>query len=161
MAVTAKVKHDKGLEAYVVQFDFDKWDYNKVMAMAAVIKQFVPVNGREYDSVTKQWTILEQFWGPIETLLKNGSFKIVEEKFVDPEDFFYNQGTNSSPVVSREALIEQLVILLDITPEELADASKARKAYLRAARKVHPDYTRDKGEKMSELNSAWQAYNAN
>lgn len=159
MAIEAKLKHDKALGAYVLTFAFEKWEYTRVTAMAAVIREFVPGAAREYNSDTKEWFILEPFFPPIRELLTKGNFKIIEEKVIAPEDFFYNQGIPTEHIVSKETLANQLLALLGITAEELADFNRAKKAYRRKALELHPDRHPENAGKMSELNSIWSAYN--
>lgn len=161
MAIEVKVKHDKTLGAYLFTFKFHKTDYNRITAMAELIRTFVPSSSRDYDAVTCEWTVLDNYWPPIKELLDRGSFHIVEEQVISPEDFFYNQGVASSVPISKESLANQLLAMLGITAEELADSNRAKKAYRRKAMELHPDRNSGDGSRMSELNSIWSAYNAN
>lgn len=159
MAIEAKVKHDKALGAYIVHFKFERWEYARITAMAGLIRAFVPATAREYDHNTKEWTILESFWTPIKELLDKGNFKVIEEKVINPEDFFYNQGIPTEHVETKESIANKLLALLGITAEELADFNRAKKAYRRKALELHPDRHPENAGKMSELNSIWSAYN--
>lgn len=156
----AKVKHDKDLGAVIITFVFEKWQWKNIEALAGLMKLTIPASARDYNATTHEWTILEPFWIPLKTLLEQAKFKITEEKLVKEEDFFYNQGVPSdSHEMSKEELANQLLALLDISAEELADFNKAKRAFRRKAMEWHPDRNQGDGSRMSELNSVWSAYN--
>jgi hypothetical protein len=161
MAIEVKLKHDKALGAYHFFFVFQKHQWNNIVAITQLMRATIPASARDYDNNTKEWTVLEAFWPPLQMLLKqSGHFKIVEEKIVAPEDFFYNQGVASETIISKESLANQLLALLGITAQELADFNKAKKAYRKKALELHPDRNQGDGAAMSELNSVWTAYNS-
>jgi hypothetical protein len=161
MAVEVKFRHEKDLGAYVFTFHFKKHEFQAVQAMTGLIRATVPASHREYNPNSHEWCLLDAYWDNFEKVLRQGNFKIIEEKTVAPEDFFYNnQGIASEVVVDRNTLANQLLVLLGITAKELADANAAKKAYRRKAMELHPDRNHGDGSKMSELNSIWSSYHA-
>jgi hypothetical protein len=161
MAVEVKFRHEKDLGAYVFTFHFKKHEFQAVQAMTGLIRATVPASHREYNPNSHEWTLLDAYWDNFHAVLKQGNFKLTEDKTVAPEDFFYqNQGVASATIVDKNTLANQLLALLGITAEELADANKAKKAYRRTALLLHPDRNGGDGSRMSELNSVWSSYNA-
>jgi hypothetical protein len=79
------------------------------------------------------------------------------KEFETAEEFFY---TDTQPTTSSQTKLSLTEITLKIS--ELAgeawEESKAKKLYLRAALKCHPDCNNGQAEKMTELNVLWQEY---
>jgi len=162
MAIKIKYRYEEYINSYCFAFSFSKWEFKAITGVTELIRGNIPSSAREYDARTKEWTVLEPFWGFVSGLFIAAKWEMIEEKVIKPEDFFYeNQGKVASATISREDLANQLLEMLGITAEELADTNKAKKAYRRQALMLHPDRNHGDGSKMSELNSIWSAYNAN
>lgn len=160
MSVIAKVSHDEKLGAYNIKFEYGRWDWNQVEGLVAMIKMTIPASDRLYEPSSKEWTISAKYWIWLEDLFKKANLDIREEKIVNPEDFFYNQGTATPIVESKDSLAQKLVAMLGITAQDLQDAGLLKKAYRRKALELHPDRNNGDGAMMSELNSIWSQYNA-
>lgn len=158
--VEVKSTHDEALKAYTIKFVYGKWDWNQVKAIIDLMKVTIPASDRMYEATSKEWTISSKYYVWLEDIMKKAHFTITEVKATaNPEDFFYNF-TDSTPQVSKDTLATQLVKMLGITPQDLADANLLKKAYRRKALELHPDRNNGDGSQMSELNSVWSAYNA-
>lgn len=161
MNVIVKAVHDESLGARTISFEFNKWDWNQVKAVVDLMKLMIPVSDRMYDSDSKQWTVTNKYWGYISEIFTKAGFRIEEAKHVDAEDFFYNQGTATPVVESKDSLAAKLISMLGITAQDLADSGLLKKAYRKKALEWHPDRNQGDGSKMSELNAVWSAYNGN
>jgi hypothetical protein len=161
MAIEVKVKHDEQLGTYIFTFSFAKWEFKAIKGISAFITGTIPSSARDYDGMTHEWMVLEPFWPPLKDMFEKAQWKVTEEKVVRPEDFFYeNQGATIEAPISREELGNQLLAMLGITAEELADHNAAKKAYRKRAFELHPDRPTGDPAKMSELNSIWTQYNS-
>jgi hypothetical protein len=160
MAISVNVKHQKELGAYTFTFSFKKNEFNAIKAMSGLLRATIPASHRDYNPNSHEWTVLDQYWPPLKEILQKANWTICEEVVVAPEDFFYNQGSIIDTPISREDLANQLLAMLGITAEQLADSNAAKKAYRKAALLLHPDRNGGDGSRMSELNSVWSSYNA-
>lgn len=156
--VEVKVQHDEALGAYIFRFVYRKYQWDRVKGIIDIIKVLIPASDREYNPSTKEWTILDASWPKLEQIIKAASFTITIERKVRVEDFHYNYAPAVNEV-SKDTLAEQLIKLLEISRDDLADTLVAKKAYRRKALELHPDRNNGDGTKMSELNSIWSAYN--
>jgi hypothetical protein len=159
MAIEVKVREEKEIGAHVFTFVFGKHEFPAIKGMSGFMRDSIPSSAREYNANTHEWTVLSPFWKSLKEMFEKAGWKITDSTVIPPEDFFYNQGTAKSVDVSREELANQLLALLGITAQELADSNAAKKAYRRKALELHPDRNQGDGSKMSELNSTWTAYN--
>ena len=159
---------------------------NMIFELCKTILKQPPIAFRSYDEQSKVWTYLRN-WGSIvidkikEVTCPIGEIKCIEVKDLSAQDlnnrvdltgkrakmnadeFFYNHGTvQSTPVMTRDMLIEKLASLLETTPEFLKSVQNGelKKLYRRAALRLHPDRNNGDGKQMSELNSLWSVYNA-
>lgn len=155
-----KVQHDEELGAYTFRFLYRKHQWDSVKSIIDIIKVLIPASDREYNPGSKEWTILETSWPKLKAILEAGQFHITEETVVRAENFHYDHSTPTINAVSKDTLAAQLIQLLEISAEDLADSITAKKAYRRKALELHPDRNAGDGSRMSELNSLWSAYNA-
>lgn len=158
MSVEVIAQHDERLGAYIIRFKYSKYAWPQVKGVIDIIKAIIPASDREYNSATKEWTILESSWTALKAIIEKTSFSIKEEKATHAEDFHYEY-TATSAVISKETLAAQLVALLQISEADLKDSVAVKKAYRRKALEWHPDRNDGDGSKMSELNAVWSAYN--
>lgn len=167
MSVEVIYKHDSHLGAYLINFKYSKYEWDKVKGMVGIMKLAIPASDRLYDPVTHEWTITEKYWNSeanpfkLFELLTQSGFKLKEKKIIHAEDFFYNDFVDNTPKETKDSLAAKLVDMLGITAQELQDAGLLKKIYRRKALELHPDRNGGDGSRMSELNSVWSAYNAN
>jgi hypothetical protein len=160
------------------------------LGMILSLLKSVPLENRDFNDITKIWTIL----GPkgkvviaqLESMILQGLFSNVEirriqdleekalkgwlnrnradtkEQKFSTEDFFYSPV--ASPQLSGVALAEKLAPLLSLSPSDLAskemNEKTLKKHYLRAALRLHPDRNNGDNSMMSELNMLWGIYNS-
>jgi hypothetical protein len=156
--IEVRAIHDEQLGAYTIAFKYGRWEWDRVKGVISIIKVLIPASDREYNPVTKEWTVLEASWEALKGILASASFKIIEEKAVRPEDFHYDYST-VTPLISKESLAAKLLDLLELSTEDLKDLVLLKKAYRRKAMEWHPDRNNGDGTRMSELNSIWSQYN--
>ena len=152
----------------------------QLLTTDAVLKH-PPVTKRSCDMKTYIWTYFDDWGVEVLKLMEQvtaplGGVKLVEvddlcyiaaqlrfdliKKRVateKPEDFFYNYGNPvAAPTLTKETIMAKLLTLLEVT-----DSSQInKKAYRRAALRLHPDRNNGDGSRMSELNMFWSMYNA-
>jgi hypothetical protein len=126
----------------------EKW--GKVKGIIAWIKQTIPYGERDYDDVTKVWTIHEKYFTLLREIIQavgsEFTVTVVERpaggpaiKFT-PLDTYFTIFKNAAGV--------------DITAYSEDQFSQARKIYFKTAMRIHPDKGGDPAT-MRDFNEAW------
>jgi hypothetical protein len=154
--IEVTVHHDKRVGAYTLNFgDVSGFRWKAFKKFKEALMQLIPASDRDYNPLTHDWVILDKYWDApvvgIKYLIVAQGWVITEGTEVDYSDFFYNT-IPEQHVETKDELHALLVQILGT--EEIS-----RKAYLLAARRLHPDVGGDAAQ-MSELNRVWSAYNA-
>ena len=138
--------------AYDLKFDSLHGDenWNKLKAIIAWIKMTIPYGERDYDEISKIWTIHEKYFDQLKAILSTigteFNFTFVEKpvggpaiKFT-PIDIYFDIFKNASGV--------------DIKTFGADDFAKVKKIYFKTALKLHPDHG-GSAEQMRDFNEAW------
>jgi hypothetical protein len=138
--------------AYDLKFDSVYGDQNwtKLKAIIAWIKMTIPYGERDYDEVSKIWTIHEKYFAQMRDVLNN----------IGSE---FNVTCVEKPVGSPAVTFTPIEVYFDIfkqaSGEDIrsfneADFNKAKKIYFRTAMRLHPDRGGD-AKQMTDFNHAW------
>lgn len=126
----------------------EKW--GKVKAIIAWIKMTIPYGERDYDDVTKVWTVHEKYFTQLRDILNASGAEftvtIVEKPIGGPAVKF-------TPIDTYFKIFEA-ASGTDISHYSEAEFATAKKIYFRTAMRIHPDRGGDP-IKMSEFNDAW------
>ena len=129
---------DRDIQGYYVEAPYHK-------AFVEGLKIVVPASDRGWNPESKIWTITERFFPAIKIAAERvfkGQVNILTREQAERA---------TSPTVVKSKTLDE--VLLEFTCLLPNDA--LRKAYLVAARELHPDHGGDM-EKMSRLNALWQ-----
>jgi hypothetical protein len=149
-------RYDKATDAWTLNFgNVGGYNWKPFKKFKETLMGLIPSSDRDYNPLTHDWMILGKYWEApvvgIKFLIVAQGWKIKEEKEEDYENFFYNT-IPEQHVETHDELHTLLVQLLGT--EQIT-----KKAYLLAAKKLHPDVGGDAAQ-MSELNRLWSLYNA-
>lgn len=126
----------------------EKW--GKVKAIIAWIKMTIPYGERDYDDVSKIWTVHEKYFTQLRDILNASGAEfnvtIVERPIGGPAVTF-------TPIDVYFKVFET-ASGVDISKLSESEFNQAKKIYFRTAMKLHPDKGGDLA-KMTEFNWAW------
>jgi hypothetical protein len=140
--------------AYDLKFDQiygdEKW--GKVKGIIAWLKKTVPYGERDYDDVTKVWTVHEKYFTVLRDIINamgaEFTVTIVEKPIGGPAIKF-------TPLDTYFKIFEYSSGV-DISSYPESEFNQAKKIYFRTVMKLHPDKGGDPVE-MSNFNIAWDA----
>ena len=136
--------------AYKVQFTNIGQHWSKCEVIIMMIKN-IPTSQRDYDAETKTWLVGEMF---IENILKAcrsiTDFDVVytEKPSEQPTSRLYNKEVDY-------AEFKRMLSFAHVPFEDTSDFKVAKRAYLKAAMKLHPDVAPEMAPQMSTLNEVW------
>lgn len=140
--------------AYDLKFDqvYGDENWGKLKGIIAWIKMTIPYGERDYDDVSRIWTIHEKYFNQLRDILNTmGS------------DF--NVTCVERPIGGPAVTFTPLEVYFDIfksaSGEDIksfseADFARAKKIYFRTAMRLHPDHGGD-AALMTQFNMAWDA----
>lgn len=142
--------------AYKLNFSNIKNHFNKVQLTIDYIKASIPSSQREYDPETKSWFIgessiqnIRDFCSHIpdfEIIFNEKPDQLVSSKITDPKADY--------------AEFKRMLSFAHIDFEDTKSYSIAKRAYLRAAMKLHPDVAPAMYQEMQTLNEVWARLNS-
>lgn len=121
-----------------------------------LLKKLVPFNDRLWDPATKMWTVSENYYDALKTLLEKyfGGVDVVTKA----EAEHIAQQAEAARSASRSAMVRSV-----LSPEESAIVSffkllpydAVKTAYRKAQLELHPDKNGGDANKSTELNVMW------
>jgi hypothetical protein len=151
-------------------------DYETIKTFVNMIKTTIPSTKRTYDPTTKIWIIPTTSYDVLAKLFESsGSNCAIKHDSLEdwlkgtedpstkeipkkPEDFFYNtqQPTTTASTWTLDDLEKQLATMLQFTLDEFKLAD--RRAIMKKASKLHPDFNNGDGSKFSEFTQRYTEY---
>jgi len=138
--------------AYDLKFDqiYGNENWTKLKAIIAWIKLTIPYGERDYDEVSKIWTIHEKYFQQMRDVLQNVGPEFIVTCVEKPANM---------PQVAFTPIETYFNIFKQASGEDIsklteADFSQARKIYLRTSMKIHPDKGGDPTQ-AAAFNEAW------
>lgn len=138
--------------AYDLHFDqvYGDAKWEKIKGILAWIKTTIPYGERDYDDVSKVWTIHEKYFNNIKMVLNSlgadYNVTVVERPIGGPAITF-------TPIDTYFKIFES-ASGIDISKLTIDDFNQAKKIYFKTAMRLHPDHGGD-AKLMTDFNHAW------
>lgn len=138
--------------AYDLKFDSIHGDakWQKVKSIIAWLKMTIPYGERDYDDLSKVWTIHEKYFSQLRDILN----AIGSEFNVTFAEKPLGGSTVKFTPIEIYCDIFKSASGVDIKTFSEADFNQAKKLYLKTAMRLHPDHGGD-AELMRDFNEAW------
>lgn len=140
--------------AYRLKFDNIGRNFSKIELVISVIKTTIPTSQYEYDRDTKIWYIGERYIKGIKDICDvMPEFEVIFNEKPD--------GTQAAQIYTKDAQkadyeeFKRMLSFAHIPWTDTTEFSVAKKAYLRAASKLHPDINPNMAAEMTTLNATW------